>query len=574
MSALQAPPLPAAPGEAPPAGAGSGLEARVSALAEGLRRLEARVATLEGAAPEIPTASEAPPVALPEASGLLGSIGQVCLILGGATLIRALVDAGALPRTGGVALGLAYAMAWTLLGDQARSGSAAALRTLASVLIAYPLLVESATRFGVLAPAAAALLLVAVAALHAAVSWRRDLQAILWIATLGALASGFLVMVLRRAVPPFTAAFLALGLGALWLTYGRRWHGLRWPTALAADLAVLILATLAAWPGGRPEGYRDLSPTTAMALALALPVAYLGSFAARMLQRRRVLNAFEGVQTALVLLVGFGGALRVALASGSGTGLLGAGISLAGLGCYGAALPFAEDMDETRANFNFFTSLALVFLLLGGPIVLPLPAFALAAAALGLAALVLALRLRRAILLFQCGLYLAASALASGLAGEAYRAFLGPGGPARPGAPALASLAALGAASALFLLRRPPDAVAIRMRPAFLLVGALAAAGAGALAVLGLAAPFPREMAALAAARTAVLSLLALALAALGRRMPVLELGWLVYPLLAATLLKFLLEDLAVGRPLTLFLAFMCIGTTLILSPRLLKVPR
>jgi len=58
-----------------------------------------------------------------------------------------------------------------------------------------------------------------------------------------------------------------------------------------------------------------------------------------------------------------------------------------------------------------------------------------------------------------------------------------------------------------------------------------------------------------------------------GRRLPILELRWLVYPVLIVTALKFLFEDLAVGRPLTLFLGFMCFGATLMLAPRLLKAP-
>ena len=75
----------------------------------------------------------------------------------------------------------------------------------------------------------------------------------------------------------------------------------------------------------------------------------------------------------------------------------------------------------------------------------------------------------------------------------------------------------------------------------------------------------------LAAVRTGVLSALAILLAWCGRRSPVLELRWLVYPLLVVTALKFLFEDVAVGRPLTLFLGFICYGVTLMLAPRLLK---
>ncbi|WP_026852586.1 hypothetical protein [Geothrix fermentans] len=584
MSTVQVPSLKTPSGEAPPAEQ----EDRLAALAEAVRSLEARVGTLEAAlrtapapgpgfaapAPGSGPAADAllPDPTLPSPTRILGLVGRVCLILGGAYLIRTLVDAGTLPRGAGVALGLAYAASWALLGQRARRPLDAAFRTAASILIAYPLIVESSTRFGILAPGLAALALVAVAVLHAAVAWRRDLHAVLWMATLAALGSGFIVMMARRSIEPFAAAFLALGAGALWLTYGRRWHGLRWPTALAADTGVLVLTLLAAWPGAAEGVYRELSRGRAMFLALALAAIYLGSFAVRMLQRRRVVNAFEFIQTALVLLVGFGGAVRVSLASGSGTALLGAGVSLAGVGCYAAALPFVDDQEETRANFNFFTFLAQIFLLLGGPFVLPMPFFAGLCGVLGLAAMAAALRLRRKVLVLQSGLFLAASALASGLGAWAFRAFMDPAGPvAAPTAAALLSLAALVAALGLFLARRPPDPVTILMRPAILLLGALAAVGLGAVAIWACCGGRTHDAGGLALARTLVLSTLTIALAWLGRRLPVLELRWVVYPLLAVTTLKVLFEDLAVGRPLTLFLAFMGFGATLILAPRLLR---
>lgn len=582
MSTAQVPPPKASPGEAPLAG----MEFRLTALAGAVQGLEARVGALEAALRTAPVPAGPPPGAAPAVEGplaepalpsptrVLGLIGRVCLTLGGAYLIRALVDAGTLPHGMGVALGLTYAATWAVLGRRARRPLDAAFRTLASILIAYPLIVESTTHFGILAPGLAALILVAVAALHAAVAWHRDLHAIVWTATLAALGSAFAVMMASRSIEPFAAAFLALGAGALWLTYGRRWHGLRWPTALAADAGVLILTLLATWPGGAQGIYRGLSLGRALFLALALVAIYIGSFAVRMLQRRRAVNAFEYVQTALVLFVGFGGAVRVAQTSGSGTGLLGAGVSLAGVGCYAAALPFVDDQEETRANFNFFTFLALVFLLLGGPFLLPLPLFATFAGVLGLAAMLAALRLRRKVLVYQSGLYLTASAVASGLASWALHAFMDPAGPTTAASPAgLASLAALVATLAVFLARRPPDPVTVLMRPAIQVMGALAAAGLGAVAIWICCGGRTPDPGGLALARTLVLSALAIALAWLGRRVPVLELRWMVYPFLAATTLKFLFEDMAVGRPLTLFLAFMGFGTTLILAPRLLRNP-
>lgn len=572
-------------------GLSSALERRLAGLAETVSRLEARVAVLEGRAPEQTTpavvaATEGPrPVAavapatadLPNPIRLMGLIGRTCLILGGATFIRALVDAGTIHRGWGVALGLAFAITWALLADRARQSLDAAFHALASILIAYPLLVESTARFGILEPGLAAFLLLVVTCLHGAVAWRRNLQPIIWLATLASLGSGFAVMTGRRAIEPFLLFFLALGIGTLWATYGRRWHGLRWPTALAANLGVLILTSLAAWPGGVPETYRGISTTRAMAFALALAVLYIGSFAVRMLRQQRVVNTFEKAQTLLVLLVGFGGAFRVALASGSGAGILGAGASAAGLGCYATALRFAEDHEETRANFNFFTFLALILVLLGGAIMLPMTVFAPLAATLGLVAMMVGLRVRRPVLFVQSGIFLLAGAAASGLLGWSFRAFFVAGG-ASASLPlqGLLCLGLLTGAVAWFLLRRPSDAATRRLRPLILGLGAIAAIGSGALVVRTLGAALSSgapQADLLAALRTGVLSLLAIAMAWFGRRLPILELRWLVYPVLIVTALKFLFEDLAVGRPLTLFLGFMCFGATLMLAPRLLKAP-
>ncbi len=584
------------PPERPQAeGLSSALELRLASLAEIVTRLETRVAALEGTAPEraLPAAvgstpevlvafSATPPVALPAADlpnpvRLMGLIGRTCLILGGATFIRALVDAGTIHRGWGVALGLAFAITWALLADRAKQSLDSAFHALASILIAYPLIVESTARFGILEPSLAAFLLLAVTCLHGVVAWRRNLQPIIWLATLTSLGSGFAVMAGRRAIEPFLAVFLILGIGALWATYGRRWHGLRWPTALAANLGVLILTSLAAWPGGIPEIYRGISSERAMLFALALVVLYIGSFAIRMFQQQRVVNAFEKVQTILVLLVGFGGAFRVALASGSGTGVLGAGASVAGLGCYATALRFAEEHEETRANFNFFTFLALIFLLLGGPILLPAPVFAALSGALGLGMMMVGLRMQRTVLLLQSGAFLLAAGVTSGLVGWSFRAFLAPGGVGSPlPLSGFLSLAFLMTAVAWFQLHRPSDTIIRKVRPLILFLGAAGTAGAGALlirACVGLLASGTLEADLLAAIRTGVLSLLAIVMAWFGRRMPILQLRWLVYPMLIVTALKFLFEDLPVGRPLTLFLGFMCYGATLMLAPRLLKTP-
>ncbi|HEX9080634.1 MAG TPA: hypothetical protein VF768_00060, partial [Holophagaceae bacterium] len=497
------------------------LESRIRELSDTVGRLEARVTQLEAQARQEPLEPEAdgiPPAPAPEPEAapalglvpLLALIGQVFLILGGAFFFRSLTDAGTLPRLWGAALGLAYALGWLPVAWRARSPVSATVYALASVLITYPLVWESTTTFAIFRAPQAVLVLLLASILQLGVAWLRLLKAAAWINLLAALATAFGLMAVTQALPWFTLLFLGWGAGSLWLTYGRRWHALRWPTALAADLAVLILTVLTAWPGGPPEGYRTLTPRLGMGAGLALVLIYLGSFAVRMLQRRRTLNPFEVIQTALVLLIGFGGSLRVALVSGSGAGLLGGGVLAAGLGSYGAAFPFAADREDLRANFSFFTTLAVTFLLLGGAIVLPALPFVLAAGALGLASLLLGLRLRRTILLLQAAGILVAMAAASGLFAWILKAYLAqtlqlP----TPADRIWVTVALLATAHGLLVVRRPGEPMGWRFRLPSCLLGTLAMLGLGAgliWIVLRALGPAPVTAGHLAAIRTVVLS--------------------------------------------------------------------
>ena len=562
---------------------GQPLDARVASLELALAEVLGRVALLEArgpvaapkSAPTVVLDTEALP-ALPSGVQFMGLIGKVCLILGGGYFIRTLAEAGRLPNALSVALGLAYATTWALIALRDKQPMVATFDALASILIAYPLLVESTVRFKWLPPEVAAPLLLAVTVMHATVAWRRDLQPMVWLATLASLGSAFVMMAATHAIEPFLAVLLVLGLATLWLTYGRRWQDLRWPTALAANLGVLVLAYLGGWTGGPPEGYKHLSPSRAVAFALTLVAVYIGSFAWRMLKQRRASNTFERIQTVLALVVGFGGALRLSMTSGSGAGMLGIGALLAGLGCYAAGTRFAREEGETRSNFDYFTSLGALFLLLGGGMVSPLPNLAVTAGIVGLVLLWGALRLDRLSLRLQAGVYLAVAGGGSGLFKWTFRAFLDPTGPgAAPDVAALIVLATLCAGVAHYLTRPAEQTTGTKIRTLALGLSGMAVLGLGALVVWALGpvkAVGPADLARLAVGRTAVLTILTIGLAWSARRVSGLDLRALVYPLLALATLKFLFEDLAVGHPLTLFLAFMFLGTTFILAPRLLKV--
>ena len=573
----------AGPGSVPPGAEPEGAEAfslRIHHLETKLAALETRIAALEGNAvpesPGSPAQMQIPGVPVrPSALSILALAGRLCLVFAGAYLVRSLTDAGAVPKIAGVALGLGYAALWAVVADRAAGrGPQASALTVAAALIGFPLLWEATVVFKVIPAPAAALLLLVVAAFLMAVAWRGSMHGVAWVVTLGALGTGFALMIATAAVAAFTLAFLAMGGALLWLTYGRRWQGLRWPVALATDLSVLIVALLAAWPGGPPEAYHGLSASWAMGLSLGLVLVYLGSFVVRILMRQRELIVFEGMQGALTLLVGFGGALRVAQATGSGVFLLGLSALLCGFACYAAAFAFVEKQSEGGGNFAFFTSLALVLVATGCLVLIGGNARTWAFVFLGLAATLFGLRHERWTLLAHGAAYLTSAALVSDLIARAAENFLALPGMARSPftTPILVSFVALACVHAA--LTRNPDALAWPKRLPSFTDGLWAALGLGALAVPRLSRLLPGtppEASALAAVRTSILAAAAAAIAALTRVWPGTELRWLVYPLLGLAGLKLLFADLPMGRPLTLFPGLAVIGAALLLAPRLLR---
>jgi hypothetical protein len=101
-------------------------------------------------------------------------------------------------------------------------------------------------------------------------------------------------------------------------------------------------------------------------------------------------------------------------------------------------------------------------------------------------------------------------------------------------------------------------------------------AGAGALAERGLAALVARDLdpGRTAAARSAVLAAAAVLLASCRRLPPLSDLARLAYPVLAASGLKLVLEDLPNGRPSTLVATFVFYGAALVFVPRILRSER
>ena len=553
-----------------------GLEKRVASLAPGIPEPEPQPAA-NAAEPALATLSEQ----LPQQGAVLNvltELGRSCLVLGGAFLIRALTDSGTLQRPVGAGLGLAYGVLWILLADRSAARgrlTSAAFLGITSVIIAYPLVVETSTRMAVFRPSGAAAILAVLTVLCLGVAWHRGLALFAWAALGAAVAASFVLGIVTRAVEPFAAALLAIGVAALWLAYSPRpWRGLRWPAAAAADLFVLWAALRLA-PSGPPAAGSTPSLSFFLLLAFALPFLYLGSFAVRTLARRRNVVLFDAVQGIAALAVGFGGAALVVRYVQDAQPILGASAVVIAAGCYGVAFVFVE--RQQRGTFLFYATLALLLTFSGSALITGGAILTLLCCLLAVASAILATRFKRVTLAVHSAAYALAAAWQSGSAGASIDAFVAP--TSRPWAPlTTAGLAAIGAAAASYVLLAREKEEVNRARERFprLLLAIIVAFGGGAFAIVlirnligGGAASL--DSGAMAAARTAVLAVAVFLLAAARRRAALPELTWLTYGVLSIGAVKLLIEDLPGGRPATLFVAFVFYGAALLAAPRLLR---
>jgi hypothetical protein len=261
-------------------------------------------------------------------------IGRLFLVLAGGFFLRAMTDAGLLAPQLGIAMALAYGLAWLFLADRAgRRGqsSNAVFHALATAMVAFPLLVEATTRFKVLGGASSALGLVILTVAMLLVAWRQRLQAVAWVAIVAALPTSLVLLAKTGVIVPFATYLISLGVTTLWLGYSRGWTLMSWPVALTVDVVVVGVTLRALAPEHEDTVH------VAMLLQWTLLAAYVISIALRTLVRGRNVTPFEVVQTTAALLIAFGGTALLTRATGMLPAAIGV-ISLTfGAVCYGVA---------------------------------------------------------------------------------------------------------------------------------------------------------------------------------------------------------------------------------------------
>jgi hypothetical protein len=550
------------------------LTSRVAAIERRLARLESQEPAARPVEPSGPAAEN--PLAgldMRDVGSVVTLLGRTLFVLAGAFLLRALTDSGRLAAGPGVLLGLAFAVTWIVMADVAGGrgrASSAAFHGVAFVLIAFPLIFEATTRFRFLATAAAAAGLGGCTAIALIVGWRRRLYGLAWIATLGGLATACALALHTAELGPFALFLVLLGVAALWLGYVLGWTLLRWPVALAADLAILVLSVRAVTPAAAD------TPAMAFVAQGVLLVAYLGSFAARTLVLNRDVIPFEVAQSIGAITAGLGGAAYLTHMTRGGGLPLGVATVALGVACYGAAVVFLERRQGRRRNFYFYTTTGLVFVLAGCALAMPSAGVGLVYAVLGVAAAWAGRLSRRVTYRSHGAAYLTAAVVATGLLPHV---LYGLGLPLAPDGKAsitmLGVLALCGAAMWGLGPEAAPTATAPWRRVPRLIVLVLLLGGLLGAIVGWVLPPLagPDSAGLVATVRTALLVAGILVLALASRVWAFVEGAWLVYPLLLLTGLKFALEDFRAGRPATLFVGFALYGLALIAGPRLCRRP-
>lgn len=574
------------------------LEARLAALETRLETLEAWKASVTGgeapapgsglaasaevAPPALHPRREAPPsselatqasepdvIQPPQVEFDLALVGRLLIVLGGAFLLRAITEGGVLPATIGVSVGLAYAATWLVLGMRPGvSRTSAAYHGLAGILAAYPLVFEATRKFDVLGDWSSALTLALITALWVVLSWKKMLNGLAWVATLGAIGVSVLLMAETGSMVPFTWYFVGLGVTTLWMGYRLKWHLLRWPVAAFLDLLLFFMAFLVV------TDRIEIAPAVAMASGCGAFAAYLASFVLRNLVRERNIVTFELVQTIAALVMALGGAVWIAAVKDTLELPLALAMLAIAAASYAASFVFIPRHFTSPTNFFFYSSLALVLVLGAGAFISKgLPGSVLWSA-LALTSAFFAGRYEKPVLAMHSAIYLLAGMIGAGLVQSGFRvlALEADGKWSVSWSGALLVLAASAMAAGIHPIERK-GSYSIWSLAKLLILFVLGWTFATLLmALVGRLLHGTTPDAGLVAfERTAILSGLTIAAALVARYATLSPGKSLANILMVALAMKLLWDDLRVGTPLTMFLSFACVGAALILATKLRK---
>ncbi len=537
----------------------------IEQLARRLDVLNERVLHLEKLQGMVPQPAPAPEPELPgpiaPVGHLIPLLGQGLLGLAAAYFLRAMVEMKAVPAGLGAPIGIAYSLAWLSFASRAAEPWTVKIRAMTATAILIPLLWEAQMRFHALPTGITAGVLLLFSVFGLAISWRKNVAAAAWIATLSGALTMCALLVATRDVMPFLWALLGLAAVVEASACLDHWLTERWLIALLVDGAVALVTWLVTQPRGLPEEYVRVSATSIIAAQIALLVLYVAATIVRTLGRGRRILPFDVAQCVAALAIAVSGAYRVANGHPAMLAVLAGFCATCALACYTVALMFQSRGDDDRRNLAVYSTFGLALAATCALLIANGAVLAGAGAVLAIAAALGGSKTR--LVGWHSAAYLLLAAGAAGLSFAIPAHFLRATGATGP--PQMAAFLVVGAAGyCAWLFCRRRDATS---RPWFLIVltGIFALSLATLLADAGFRAPAGYRP----FLYTAILTLGAVALALASRKLDVAQLAWTAYGLLALATVKLVVQDLPSGHMLAIVGSLVLYGGTLILLPRL-----
>ncbi len=543
------------------------LESRVSALEHSPKIINSRPSPVTAPASGTHAAEE---IAVPQDGGVFPVVGKAMLGIAGAYLLRAVAESGSLPRVVIVALALAYAGMWLLWAARVSANSpfASAAYAVTSGLILAPMLWELTLRFKVLPAWMTAGVLIAFVTGASALAWKRNLAPVLWIANITAVCTALALLIATHDLEPFISALLVMAVISEFVADRKRWMGLRFLVAPAADLAVWIPIYIYSLPQSSRLDYAPVQSTLLLTLPSVLFLIYGASVTFRTAWLRQRITVFEIVQAVIAFLLAAFSLLELGPGVRASLGIFCLVAAAAG---YLVAFVRFDRLPEQR-NYYVYSTWSALLLLAGSFLCLPPLLLALFLSAAAILATVVGVRRDRLTPEFHGLLYLAAAALASGLLEYAGRALAG----TFPNAPGW--MVWLVAASVLLCYavggRFPGEGWnqrLLRLLSAILAVCAAATLLVSVLVWLAAVGMTPGA-AHIAVIRTLITCALALTLAYGGSRWQHIELVWTAYGTLALVSAKLLFEDLPHGHSGSIAISIFLYAVALIIVPRMARL--
>jgi hypothetical protein len=490
--------------------------------------------------------------AIESPSALFPVLGRALLGLAGAYLLRALTESATFPHGVGVAVGLLYAMSWLIWA--ARTPAArrpeTALHGLTGALVISPLIFEATSRFHAISSWTAGGILVAFTLFGLAVSWRKELLIVATFATLASLGTAGALILATHDVVPFTFVFLAVSAAVEVSACLNHWLSERWFTAMAADLAVILLTWLVMNERGVPESYVPISYAALLIAQVALLVIYLSSTIVRTLLRGFTMTWFETAQCAAAFVI---------CVWTSRSPALGALCLVCAAACYLVAFRVLDGESTHSRNFYTYSTFGILLVIAGSRILVSGMVASVVWSGLAVAAMWAGARFGRLTMQVHGGVYLLLGLGGSGALVQAAGLLLGAW--AWSGAAAWPIwTGAIGAAVCCGI-----GAQARWLRIAFGAVLVWLAAGVAAgLLTYGYHTAFGASAshAYCATLRTSVIAAAALVVAREGKWSP------LIYPLMLLGAWRLVMVDLHQERTAALFLSLLIYGTALMVLPK------